>query len=704
MHITRMAMVTLAVFLGSLFHTIPAHTQWLFTDLAKTANVVDGDAAIDSTVVRSRLVEIDWAQVNFALGSAKGGVSQGTGLLLNLFQDVVLSAVPDRSEFRSPENFTWNGHIDGIRESEITLVALSGVMAGNVRAAGRFFQIRYVENGVYAVREIDESSFPPDGEPISIGFPKLRLSTLPDPLAADSAARFDVMALYSPAARAAAGGTTAMRALVNLAVAETNTAYSRSGVIPRVRLVYTGEVVGYTEVGDFSTDLSRLRSPSDGFMDDIHALRNAFGADLVSLIIQGDGSLCGLGYLMTSLSAGFEANAFSVSARNCATGNYTFSHEMGHNMGLQHDRINQSSDGVFPHSHGYVDVTHNFRDIMGVASGCGGCPRIQNFSNPNVLYNGFLTGVPQGAPNSADAAASINATALTVANWRTQVAPSDFDGNGKSDIAVFRGGAWLFHDFASGTQNTGVWTGSFAGCIPVGMDYDGDGLTDLTQFCNGAWHFYNFDGSYNKGIWTGGVSGDRPVPADYDGDGKDDVVVHRGGAWLFFNFVTGAWDAAASVWTGGGGSCIPAPMDYDGDGTADFTQLCNGAWHFYNDSGSYNKGIWTGGVAGDLPVTADYDGDGTDDVVVFRGGAWMFFNFATGAFDAAKSTWTGAPPHWMGGASVPAPLDYDGDGKADFTVYSGGPWHFFNSNGTYNKGIWTGGVTGDQALSRRLLP
>jgi Calcineurin-like phosphoesterase/Purple acid Phosphatase, N-terminal domain/FG-GAP-like repeat len=286
----------------------------------------------------------------------------------------------------------------------------------------------------------------------------------------------------------------------------------------------------------------------------------------------------------------------------------------------------------------------------------------------------------------------------------TQKPQVDFDGNKKSDVVVFRGGAWLFHDFTTGAQNSGVWTGSDAGCLPLAMDYDGDGKTDFTQFCNGAWHFYNSNGSFNKGIWTGGVVGDWPVPADYDGDGKDDVVVYRGGAWLFYNFTTGAFDAAKSQWTGGGGSCIPAPMDYDGDGTADFTQLCNGTWHFYNDNGSYNKGIWTGGVAGDLPVPADYDGNGTDDVVVFRGGAWLFYDFATGAFDSTKSTWTGAPPHFTGGTSLPAPLDHDGDGKADFTVYSGGLWHFFNSDGTYNKGIWTGGVAGDQALSRRLLP
>jgi hypothetical protein len=324
--------------------------------------------------------------------------------------------------------------------------------------------------------------------------------------------------------------------------------------------------------------------------------------------------------------------------------------------------------------------------------------------------NSYVTGYFDGSATfGAGEANQITLTSagsydIFIAKFSGKKTEADFDGDGKSDITVFRGGAWLMHDFTSGTQNGAVWTGTSAGCVPVAMDYDGDGKMDFTQFCNGAWHFYNNNGIYNKGIWTGGVAGDLPVPADYDGDGKDDVVVYRGGAWLFYNFTTGVFDAAKSIWTGGGGSCIPVPMDYNGDGKADFTQLCSGAWHFHNNNGSYNKGIWTGGAAGDLPVPADYDGDGIDDVVVFRGGAWLFYNFATGAYDAAKSVWTGAPPHWTGGITLPAPIDYDGNGKVDFTVYSGGPWYFFNGNGTFNKGIWTGGVAGDQAISKRLLP
>ncbi len=424
MHISKIAMIAIAGVFSVLGVSIPGHAQWLFTELPNAVNAVDRDAAIDPTIIRSRLVEIDWGLINSTQRGAQARVGQDAGMLLNFFQDIVLNAVSDRSEVRTRENFTWHGHIDGVPDSQVILVALDGVLVGNIRAAGRYFQVRYIGNGVHVVREIDELSFPPEGEPIPINLTSPSALKIPEQRAADSGARFDVMVLYTPAALAAGGGTAAMTALANLAVAETNTAYSRSGVIPQVRLVYTGEVSDYTEVGDFNTDLSRLRSPSDGFMDDIHSLRNAVGADMVSLIIEGNGSLCGIGYIMLTESAGFNESAFSVSARNCATGNYTFGHELGHNMGLRHDRIDDPANGVFPHSHGYVDVINNFRDIMGVASGCGGCPRIQNFSNPNVFYNGFSTGVPQSAPNSADAAASLNATAFTVANWRQEVAQS----------------------------------------------------------------------------------------------------------------------------------------------------------------------------------------------------------------------------------------------------------------------------------------
>ena len=148
-----------------------------------------------------------------------------------------------------------------------------------------------------------------------------------------------------------------------------------------------------------------------------------------------------------------------------------------------------------------------------------------------------------------------------------------------------------------------------------------------------------------------------------------------------------------------------AAMDYDGDGTLGLTVFAGGPWHFYNDNGSYNKGIWVGNVAGQLPVPGDYNGDGTDEPWIFRAGAWLPYDFNSGAFLPGSSVWTGNPPAPAGGgATKPAPLDYDGDGTLDFTFFGGGPWHFYNDNGSYNKGIWVGKNAVDKPISRRPLP
>lgn len=274
-------------------------------------------------------------------------------------------------------------------------------------------------------------------------------------------------------------------------------------------------------------------------------------------------------------------------------------------------------------------------------------------------------------------------------------APADLDGDGTSDLVVFRNGAWFDYDFATGT-NTSAWTGpGDPTCKPALMDYNGTGTKKYTELCGGAWHFYNSNGTYNKGIWTGGAAGDLPAPADYDGDGDDDVVVYRGGAWLFYDFATAAY--TGGVWTGPGPNTTPVPGDYDGDGRADFSVYAGGPWHFYKRNGTYWKGIWTGGLPTDIPVPADYQGDGREEPAIFRDGAWMFFSFDTASL--SSSTWTGP------GAGVkPAPTDYDGDGSADLTVFATGPWHFFNDNGSYNKGLWTGGVGGDLPMSRRINP
>ena len=663
-----------------------AETQGLFISLSDSRIALDKQAT-DPIIFRSRFVRINWDMMNNPDGTAQNQTARANRIALNLFEDVAFYTVLDQWEVRSTASFNWVGHIEGFPQSQAILVVEDGVMVGNIRVADSYFQIRYVGAGLHVVQQINESSFPPDGEPIPVYLPAAQ--TVPDfgITGPDDGSTIDVMVVYTPAARATAGGTTAMNALINLAVVETNTAYARSGVFPRLRLVHAEEVA-YTESTSFSEDLTRLTNPSEGFIDNVHALRNTYGADMVSLF-RAPGSLCGIAWLMTTQSNAFEAFAFSVVAVNCATGNYTFGHELGHNMGLQHDRADARADGVFPFSHGYVDIPHNFRDIMGTQTSCISCVRIQNFSNPTVTFNGFPTGVPQGSPQSADAAASLNATAFTVANWRAQLdAPLvavDFDGDGRSDITVYRNGAWFILRSSDGEVTAVGW--GVAQDLPVPGDYDGDGKTDIAVYRNGDWFIHrSSDGGVTAVGW--GVAQDLPVPGDYDGDGKMDIAVYRNGDW----FIHRSSDGGVTAVGWGVAQDLPVPADYDGDGKTDIAVYRNGDWFIHRSSdGGVTAVGW--GVAQDLPVPGDYDGDGKTDIAVYRNGDWFIHRSSDGGVTSVG---------WGIAQDIPVPADYDGDGKTDIAVYRNGDWFIHRSSDGGQTIVGLGGLPQDIPLNRCL--
>ena len=274
---------------------------------------------------------------------------------------------------------------------------------------------------------------------------------------------------------------------------------------------------------------------------------------------------------------------------------------------------------------------------------------------------------------------------------------------------LFRSGAWFEYDVETGDVANAVWTGSpDPGCIPLKADPDGDGDKSLTLFCGGAWHFYDDSGSYIKSIWTGGVAGDVPVPADYDGDEADEIVVFRGGAWLFFDFATGAPEPAKNRWTGApphwlGGTPVPAPMDYDGDGRGRVYGLLRRAVALFQRRRQLQQR-----ASGPAASRATSPCRRITTATAMRtswcsaAGAWLFHDFATRRAGAGQAPLDGSAAALAGRPRRCRPRSTsDGDGEYEFTVYSGGPWHLFNDDGTYNKGIWTGGLAGDVDVSRR---
>jgi hypothetical protein len=376
-------------------------------------------------------------RANVAAVTAGDAAGADDILTLNLFDDAEFRA-RRRGAIERPRAgaSVWSGQLIDM-PGEATIAVNGDVMAGTVFADDRLFEIIYAGNGEHEVRELDPSQFPTDDPPFDGDIaPDVPGGVAADgtAVAGDAAGQIDVMVVWTPAARAAAGGTAAIQSVVDLAVANTNTSYANSNVTQRIRLVYAGEI-SYTETGT-STDLPRLTSTSDGFLDSVHSMRNTYGADIVTLLGEGyaAGGSCGIGYLMTTVSTSFATYAFNVVDRTCAAGNLSYAHELGHNMGLHHDPAHASGAGAYSYAYGYQEPSGAFRTVMAYQCPTGSCPRLTRFSNPSLSYNGM----PTGTSNHNNALA-LNNTASTVANLRQAVGGSCTYSLGASSTTVSSG-------------------------------------------------------------------------------------------------------------------------------------------------------------------------------------------------------------------------------------------------------------------------
>ena len=270
----------------------------------------------------------------------------------------------------------------------------------------------------------------------------------------EDGSRFDILVVYTPAARDGAGGTRAVEALIDLFIATANRAFADSGVIPRLHLTQALEV-DYVEAGNYGRDLTQLENEHHGDLGEIHEIRNLQAADLVHILVEeheptGAYRDCGLAggnqwalpfeppYRFHPFEASF---ALTVRTPWCDPP-MVFAHEVGHNLGMVHDRyVQRATFHEMPHhpyAFGYVNqrtfepgapASSRWMTLMAVNNQCGhagfGCTHILRFSNPDRTWLGYPTGVAYRGggfttrvDGPADATQVINLTRHVVANIR----------------------------------------------------------------------------------------------------------------------------------------------------------------------------------------------------------------------------------------------------------------------------------------------
>jgi len=266
---------------------------------------------------------------------------------------------------------------------------------------------------------------------------------------------------------------------------------------------------------------------------------------------------------------------------------------------------------------------------------------------------------------------TVNGSTVCTPVEQNSKAPADFDGDGKTDVSVFRdpAGDWYLNRSTDGF--TAMHFGT-QGDIPTPGDFDGDGKADVAVFrpSSGVWYIFRSSDSQYV-VRQFGLSGDVPRAGDFDGDGKADLAVFRGseGRWYWMNSSNDAFNVVSFGLNGD----LPLIGDFDGDAKTDVSVFrpSTGVWYRLNSSNGSFFAVGFG-LATDRPVPGDYDGDGKADVAVWRpsNGTWYSLRSSDGQYSVIQFGSTG---------DVPVPGDYDGDGKFDQAVYRSGLWYLNRS-------------------------
>ncbi|MBN6112210.1 zinc-dependent metalloprotease [Xanthomonas bonasiae] len=334
-----------------------------------------------------------------------------------------VTATQTRTEQLEGGNSIWYGNLgnaaaakararSGLDPLNSAILVRSGdTVTGSIRSNGTLFHLRPITGGGHVLVEVDESRMPAEHPAEYALLPTIQM---PQAVADDrvtaaaassgSPATIRVLVVATNQAVTSYGGN--MQSLVQLAVAESNQGYTNSNVGITMQLAGY-QTTSYTESGDFTTDLSRFRGTSDGYMDSIHTTRNSVAADVGVLIIDNS-SYCGLASGIGSTAA----TAFAAVYWDCATGYYSFAHEIGHLQSARHDVATDSSTSPYAYGHGYR-YGNSWRTIM--AYNCPvSCPRLNYWSNPNISYGG----VPMGNASTADNQRVLVNTKAAVAAFR----------------------------------------------------------------------------------------------------------------------------------------------------------------------------------------------------------------------------------------------------------------------------------------------
>ncbi|MFZ0850030.1 MAG: M12 family metallo-peptidase [Hyphomicrobiaceae bacterium] len=416
------------------FHSPPADMQMddkqkSMMDLAKASRASMGVGMM----MAPRAPTVEYALTKDKDANTPAAAHDAAKIIVRLSADKVLTITRASVDVK-PTMCVWRGTVDGTDAPATLMWWPGGKMAGTVQHEGRIYSIRHMGGEMHAVVEMGEDRMPQEHAPMPARMrnndPNLRDDPLiqqgdasmlrpltallrpplpqtrkqPPKMAAANAGKgalakakaaphgkdivIDVLVAFTQ--KTASNYADVKRELIDLAIEEGNESFRMSNLgNVKLRLVHAYQT-DYAEDkdGEHFDHLYRMVDKGDGFMEEVHGLRERHHADVVVLIVD-DASGCGLATRVFADAS----DAFAVVHHECAASSYSLAHEIGHLIGARHDTSIDKNMTPFPYGHGFVNGT-KWRDIMSYKASCGGCPRLPVWSSPKVLIKGEPAGTP----------------------------------------------------------------------------------------------------------------------------------------------------------------------------------------------------------------------------------------------------------------------------------------------------------------------
>jgi hypothetical protein len=364
-------------------------------------NAIAGRIPEPLQIVSREMVRHRFATVNFSFFEANMMRKAERPVAIDLFDTVTVLLMTDSVTLRDDSMYVWHGKPEAEYYGNASLSFSPHTIFGVIQVDSRVFEIHPVVDNIVRISEIDQKKFPEEAPPIRKKDRSESKGSRGETFDRNERVNLKVLVVLPlPAYSFVCRGDFPIVNLLHLfeSAFQSNlnkvfNAVNPTGITATVVFsCYEYKPVG----GDLTEDLSWVRTDAG-----IAALRETHSADLVCLLVP-DADFCGRGYENYPVDSGDEGFAFSVVKASCALGNYSFAHELSHNIGMRHDRKADDEFGSETCNYGHIfnvkilGSNIKARTVMAYGSSCDDCPRLGVLSNPTTISLGFVTIGPMG--------------------------------------------------------------------------------------------------------------------------------------------------------------------------------------------------------------------------------------------------------------------------------------------------------------------